>query len=39
MKMEIIKNYIFTQHLVVGGEVWVCLIELGPSRILMVARF
>jgi hypothetical protein len=36
LKMEIIDNYLFTQHLVGGGEVWVCLIELGPSRGLMV---
>jgi hypothetical protein len=35
MKMEIIDNYVCTQHLVGGGEVWVCLIELGPSRGLM----
>ena len=35
LKMEIINNYLCTQHLVVGGEVRVCLIELGPSRGLM----
>jgi hypothetical protein len=38
VKMEIIDNYVFTQHLVGGGEVWVCLIELGPSRGLMDAK-
>jgi hypothetical protein len=36
--MEIIDNCICTQHLVGGGEVRVCLIELGPSRCLMAAR-
>jgi hypothetical protein len=36
--MEIIDNYVFTQHLVGGGKVWVCLIELGPSIGLMAAR-
>jgi hypothetical protein len=35
LKMEIIDNCIFPQHLVGGGKVWVCLIELGPSRGLM----
>jgi hypothetical protein len=35
LKMEIIDNYICTQHLVGGGKVRVCLIELGPSRGLM----
>jgi hypothetical protein len=35
LKMEIIDNCLCTQHLVGGGEVWVCLIELGPSRGLM----
>ena len=35
LKMEIIDNYICTQHLVGGGEVEVCLVELGPSRCLM----
>ena len=38
LKMEIIDNFLCTQHLVGGGEVWVCLIELGPSRGLMAAR-
>ena len=33
--MEISDNYVFPQHLVGGGEVQVCLIELGPSRGLM----
>jgi hypothetical protein len=37
LKMEIIDNYVCTQHLVGGGEVWVCLIELGPSKGLMAA--
>jgi hypothetical protein len=31
LKMEIIDNFICTQHLVGGGEVWVCLIEFVPS--------
>ena len=35
LKMEIIDNCICTQHLVGGGEVRVCLIELGPSEGLM----
>jgi hypothetical protein len=35
LKMEIIDNFFCTQNLVGGGEVWVCLIELGPSRGLM----
>jgi hypothetical protein len=35
LKMEIIDNCVCTQHLVGGGEVRVCLIELGPSRGLM----
>jgi hypothetical protein len=38
LKMEIIDNCVCTQHLVGGGEVWVCLIELGPSKGLMAAR-
>jgi hypothetical protein len=38
LKIEIIENYIFTQHLVGGGEVLVYIIELGPSRGLMGAR-
>jgi hypothetical protein len=38
LKMEIIDNYVCIQHLVGGGEVQVCLIDLGPSRGLMVAR-
>ena len=38
LKMEIIDNCVFSQHLVGGSEVWVCLIELGPSRGIMVAR-
>ena len=38
LKMEIIDNCVFTQHLVGGGKVWVCLIELGPSRGLMAIR-
>jgi hypothetical protein len=38
LKMEIIDNCVFTQHLVGGGEVQVYLIELGPSRGLMDAR-
>jgi hypothetical protein len=38
LKMEIIDNCVFTQHLVGGGEVRVYLRELGPSRCLMVAR-
>jgi hypothetical protein len=37
--MEISDNCICTQHLVGGGKVWVCLIELGPSRGLTIARF
>jgi hypothetical protein len=37
--MEIIDNFICTQHLVGGGEVWVYLIELGPSIGLMATRF
>jgi hypothetical protein len=36
--MEIINNCVCTQHLVGGGEVQVCLVELGPSRGLMAAR-
>ena len=35
LKMEIIDNYLCTQHLVGGGEVWVYLIELGPFIGLM----
>jgi hypothetical protein len=38
LKMEIIDNCICTQPLVGGGEVRVCLIELGPSRCLMATR-
>jgi hypothetical protein len=38
LKMEIIDNYICTQHLVGGGKVSVYLIELGPSRCLMATR-
>jgi hypothetical protein len=38
LKMEIIDNCICTQHLVGGGEVRVCLIELDPSICLMAAR-
>jgi hypothetical protein len=38
LKMEIIDNYVFMQHLVGGGEVQVYLIDLGPSRGLMGAR-
>jgi hypothetical protein len=37
--MEIRDNSICAQHLVGGGKVWVCPIELGPSRGLMDARF
>ena len=37
LKMEIIDNCLCTQHLVGGGEVWVCLIELRPSKGLMAA--
>jgi hypothetical protein len=37
-KMEISDNCVCAQHLVGGGEVWVCLIELGPSKGLMAAR-
>jgi hypothetical protein len=36
--MEIIDNCVCTQHLVGGGGVRACLIELGPSRGLMAAR-
>jgi hypothetical protein len=39
LKIEIINNYVCTQHLVGVGEVQVYLIELRPSRVLMVARF
>jgi hypothetical protein len=38
MKMKIIDNCVYTQDLVGGGEVQVCLIELGPSRGIMDAR-
>jgi hypothetical protein len=38
LKMEIIDNCVCIQHLVDGGEVWVFLIELGPSRGVMAAR-
>jgi hypothetical protein len=38
LKMKIIDNCVCTQHLVGGGEVRVCLIELGPSRGLMAVR-
>jgi hypothetical protein len=38
LKMEIIDNCIHTQHLVGGGEVRVCLVELGPSICLMATR-
>jgi hypothetical protein len=38
LKMETIDNSIVTQHLVGGSEVWVCLIELGPSIGLMATR-
>jgi hypothetical protein len=38
LKMEISDNCICAQHLVGGGKVWVCLIELGPSIGLMAAR-
>jgi hypothetical protein len=39
LKMEIIDKCVCTQHLVGGGEVQVYLIELGPSRGVMDARF
>jgi hypothetical protein len=39
LKMEISDNFVCAQHLVGGGEVWVCLIDLGPSRGLMAERF
>jgi hypothetical protein len=38
LKMEICDNCDCAQHLVGGGQVQVCLIELGPSRVLMAAR-
>jgi hypothetical protein len=38
LKMEISDNFVCAQNLVGGGEVWVFLIELGPSIGLMVAR-
>jgi hypothetical protein len=38
LNMEIIDNCVYTQHLVGGGEVRVCLIELGPSKYLMATR-
>jgi hypothetical protein len=38
LKMEIIDNCVCTQHLVGGGKIQVYLIELVPSRGLMVAR-
>jgi hypothetical protein len=37
LRMEISDNCVCDQHLVGGGEVWVCLVELGPSRGLMAA--
>ena len=37
--MEIIDNCLCNQHLVGGGKVQVCLIELGPSRGLMAVGF
>jgi hypothetical protein len=38
LNMEISDNYICVEHLVGGDKVWVCLIELGPSRGLMAVR-
>jgi hypothetical protein len=38
LKIEIIDNCVYTQHLVGGGEVQFYLIELGPSIGLMVVR-
>jgi hypothetical protein len=35
LNMEINDNYVFTKHLVGGGEVWISLIELGPPKGLM----
>jgi hypothetical protein len=37
LKMEIIDNFLCTQHLVGGGEVRVYLIELVPYKGLMAA--
>jgi hypothetical protein len=37
-KMEVIDECVCTQHLVGGAEVWVHLIELGPSIGLMATR-
>jgi hypothetical protein len=36
--MEISDNYVCAQHLVAGGKVSVCLIELGPPRGLVASR-
>jgi hypothetical protein len=38
LKMEIRDNCVCAQHLLGGGVVRVCLIELGPSRGLMTTR-
>jgi hypothetical protein len=38
LNMEISDNCICAQHLVGGGEVRVCLIELGPFRGIMAKR-
>ena len=38
LKIEISDNYVYTQHLVGGGEVRIFLIEVGPSRDLVAAR-
>jgi hypothetical protein len=38
LKMEISDSCVFTQHLVGVSEARICLIEVGPSRGLMVTR-
>jgi hypothetical protein len=37
LKMEINDNCVFSQHMVGSVEIWISLVELGPSRGLMCA--
>jgi hypothetical protein len=39
LKMEISDNFVCVQHLIGVGEVRICLIEVGPFRGLVAARF
>jgi hypothetical protein len=39
LEMEIIDNYVCTQHLVGGGEVRVCLLKLGHPNVSWSKEF